>query len=284
MNELHGCRCWLSPQFVPLFRSHEARRWKAGLLHFSCCTLVGVPSYDLTSGYIEDPQTDERLGGYLYAILPGVMLQGVTEDGEVYGSSWSGKAMIDTGANTSAVYSPLIQELHLLSRGSLIDVTGSQSQGDAAERQKKPASLYLARITVLGRGADLRMVDRGDFDPVLAELFEVIIGTDILKDYRFSYNDPPGKFSLNHQPALTRAVTASMSSLLRELAHLRQARLRCLRCCPPIAVGTLGRPSHRVRGRDLLIRRFQAGRPVPSRSVRDLGLVSSRLSRQVQII
>lgn len=165
-----------------------------------------MPSYDLTSGDIEDPQTGERLGSYLYAILPCVTLQGVTEDGEVYGSSWSGKAMIDTGANTSAVYSSLVQELHLLSRGSLIDVTGSQSQSDA---------------TVLGRGTDLRMVDRGDFDPVLAELFEVIIGTDILKDYRFTYNDPPGKFSLEYQPALTRAVTASMSSLLRELAQVR---------------------------------------------------------------
>lgn len=241
-----------------------------------------MPSYDLTSGYIEDPQTGERLGRYLYAILPGVMLQGVTEDGEVYGSSWSGKAMIDTGANTSAVYSPLIQELHLLPGGSLIDVTGSQSQGDAAECQTKPAPLYLARITVLGRGADLRMVDRGDFDPVLAELFKVIIGTDILQDYRFTYNDPPGKFSLEYQPALTGAVTASMSSLLRELAHVRQARLGCLRRCPPIAVRTLGRRSHRVRGRDLLIRRFPYGYPHSFRSVRHFGGVSGRLFVEVR--
>ena len=161
-----------------------------------------MPSYDLTSGSIEDPQTGERLGSYLYAILPAVTLQGVTEDGKVFGSPWRGKAMIDTGANTSAVYSSLAKELHLLRRGSKIDVTGSQNQGDDAEHQTKPAPLYLARITVLGRRADLRMVDRGDFDPVSAELFKVIIGTDMLQFCRFTYNDPPGKFTLEYQPTL----------------------------------------------------------------------------------
>jgi len=58
---------------------------------FSCCTLADVPSYDLTSGYIEDRQSGERLGRYLYAILPAVTLQSVTEEGEVFGSPWSGK-------------------------------------------------------------------------------------------------------------------------------------------------------------------------------------------------
>jgi hypothetical protein len=46
----------------------------------------------------------------------------------------------------------------------------------------------------------LRIVDRGDFDPVLAQLFEVIIGTDILEAYRFTYNDLPGRFTLEYQP------------------------------------------------------------------------------------
>ena len=161
---------------------------------FSCCTLVDVPSYDLTSGDIVDPKTGERLGRFLYAILPTVTVQGVTEDGEVFGSPWSGKAMIDTGANTSAIYSPPIQDLHLLSSGSQSDVTGCQT---------KSAPLYLARITILGRRTDLRMVDRADFDPVLAELFKVIIGTDILKACRFTYNDPPGKFTLEYHPTLT---------------------------------------------------------------------------------
>ena len=43
-------------------------------------------------------------------------------------------------------------------------------------------------------------------------------------------------------------VTSSVSGLLRELAHVRQARSRCLRCCPGLTVITLSRPSHRARG------------------------------------
>jgi hypothetical protein len=39
--------------------------------------------------------------------------------------------------------------------------------------------------------------------PVLAELFKVIIGTDILKACQFTYNDPPGMFSLEYHPTST---------------------------------------------------------------------------------
>jgi hypothetical protein len=42
-------------------------------------------------------------------------------------------------------------------------------------------------------------------------------------------------------------VTFSVSGLLSNLAHVRQAWLRCLRCCPGVTVTTLGRPSHRAR-------------------------------------
>ena len=38
------------------------------------------------------------------------------------------------------------------------------------------------------------------------------------------------------------------SGLLRNLAHVRQARSRFLRRCPRVAVRTLGRPPHRARG------------------------------------
>jgi hypothetical protein len=51
-------------------------------------------------------------------------------------------------------------------------------------------------------------------------------------------------------------VIASVSGLLSNLAHVRQARSRCPRCCPGVAVVALGRPSHRARGgHDLLTRR-----------------------------
>ena len=43
-------------------------------------------------------------------------------------------------------------------------------------------------------------------------------------------------------------VNASLSGLLRGLAHVRQAGPRCLRCCPQVAVVPLSRPPHRARG------------------------------------
>jgi hypothetical protein len=51
-------------------------------------------------------------------------------------------------------------------------------------------------------------------------------------------------------------LTSSVSGLLADLAHVRQARSRWPRSCPRVAVITLGRPPHRARcGHDLLIRR-----------------------------
>ena len=44
------------------------------------------------------------------------------------------------------------------------------------------------------------------------------------------------------------SVTSSVSGLLRDSAHVRQARSRCLRCCPRVAVVSLSRPPHRARG------------------------------------
>jgi hypothetical protein len=52
-------------------------------------------------------------------------------------------------------------------------------------------------------------------------------------------------------------LTSSVSGLLRDSAHVRQARSRCLRCCPGMTVTTLGRPPHRAHeghGQHLQIR------------------------------
>ena len=43
-------------------------------------------------------------------------------------------------------------------------------------------------------------------------------------------------------------LPSSASGLLRDSAHVRHARLRYLRCCPGVAVITLGRPPRRARG------------------------------------
>ena len=37
-------------------------------------------------------------------------------------------------------------------------------------------------------------------------------------------------------------LTSSVSGLLRDSAHVRQVRSRCLRCCPRVAVKPLSRP------------------------------------------
>jgi hypothetical protein len=70
-----------------------------------------------------------------------------------------------------------------------------------------------------------------------------------------------------------------VSGLLTELAHVGQARSRCLRCCPGVAVVALGRLPHRARGgHGLLIRSSMSGHPDRFRSVRDLGRASARCS------
>jgi hypothetical protein len=43
-------------------------------------------------------------------------------------------------------------------------------------------------------------------------------------------------------------VTSSVSGLLCDSAHVRQARSRCLRCCPRVTVIALSRPPYRARG------------------------------------
>jgi hypothetical protein len=50
-------------------------------------------------------------------------------------------------------------------------------------------------------------------------------------------------------------MRSSLSGLLHASAHVRQGRSRYLRCCPGVAVTTLGLPPDRARGgRDPLIR------------------------------
>ena len=152
-----------------------------------------MPSYDLTRGNLLDPQTGEPYGTYAYAILDEVTLQARTQDGEPYGPVWSGKAMIDTGANITAVHLFVANELHLAARGSESDATGTQEER---------AALYLARVTMIGIRCDLLVLGRRydpdpDRDRETAKLFKVTIGTDILQSCRFTYNDPAGKFILD---------------------------------------------------------------------------------------
>lgn len=155
-----------------------------------------MPSYDLTRGNLLDLETGEPSSvTYLYAILDNVTVQACTQDGETYGFVWSGKAMIDTGATITTIHPSVAGELRLTPRGSERDATGTQEE---------PAALYLVRMTMIGRRCDLLVAGRRynpDRDRELAKLFKVTIGTDILQSCRFTYNNPPDRFTLEfHRP------------------------------------------------------------------------------------
>jgi hypothetical protein len=138
----------------------------------------------MTAGNVLDPRTGEVMGRYLFAILD-VTFQGLTPDGEVSGPSMTERALIDTGASTSAVHPSLVRDLDLQATGR-----------ERTARKDQPNPLYQAHIAIARIDAEwtLPVVDRGDFG--YGNLFRVIIGTDILQECRFVYNDPPEWFTL----------------------------------------------------------------------------------------
>jgi hypothetical protein len=105
--------------------------------------------------------------------------------------------MIDTGATITTVHPSVADELRLTRRGSERDAMGSQEE---------PAALYPVRMTMIGARWDLLVAGRRydpdpDRDREVAKLFKVTIGTDILQSCRFTYNDPPDRFTLEfHRP------------------------------------------------------------------------------------
>jgi hypothetical protein len=74
--------------------------------------------------------------------------------------------------------------------------------------------------------------------------------------------------------------TSSLSGLLRDLAHMHQARSSPAECCPRVTVMTLGGLPHRARiGHDLLLRRrgrIVQGRPLRSVRWADIPQLSTR--------
>jgi predicted aspartyl protease len=142
---------------------------------------------DLDRTPVTDPSDPSRVTHY--AIVP-VTIAGLTED-EVSIPPSSEKAMIDTGATSSAIHPSLADDLGLRQ-------VGHEFGNDSRE----PASLYRVRVTisVIGGEWDLYVIGR-EYDP--HHLFRVIIGTDILKDCGFTFNGPGGRgrFGLAYFPS-----------------------------------------------------------------------------------
>jgi predicted aspartyl protease len=121
-----------------------------------------------------------------YAIIP-VTIEGLTGY-EVSTAARDEKAMIDTGATSSAVHPSLADDLGLRSLGS-----------ERSDDSREPAPLYRVRITigVIGVAWDLYVIGREYDTP---QLHRVIIGTDILKDCGLTFNGPDrGRFCLAYQ-------------------------------------------------------------------------------------
>lgn len=146
---------------------------------------------NLYYGYLDrtpvtDPNDPSRVTHY--AIVP-VSIARLTED-EVSTPSSSEKAMIDTGATSSAIHPSLADDLGLRQVG--------HEYGDDS---REPVSLYRVRVTisVIGGEWDLYVIGREYDHP---QLFRVIVGTDVLKNCGFTFNGPGGRgrFGLTYFP------------------------------------------------------------------------------------
>lgn len=156
----------------------------------------------LDRSLVTDPTDPSRVTHY--AIVP-VTIERLTlgiTGYEVDSPALSEDALIDTGATSSAVHPSLADDLDL-------EMAGSEEDDGSPER----TSLSRVRITigVIGGGWDLFVIERGYHIPQPgevqsqdtgkpAQLFRVLIGTDILKDCALTYNAPRGKFALAYLP------------------------------------------------------------------------------------
>ena len=143
------------------------------------------------TGVLDLTDLSKVIGTTGYAILP-VSVEGLTGD-KALSPSRSEDAMIDTGATTTAVHPSLARELDL-------EQVGRELGGDAQEDHLMYVPLYRVRITisVIEGEWDLPAMGR---DYPYPHLFRIIIGNDILKSCRFTFDGPADSFTLELQHA-----------------------------------------------------------------------------------
>ncbi len=132
-------------------------------------------------------------GAYGYAIVD-VTIQGVTEDGKLTGPVATERALIDTGSTDTTIHPDLVTDLSLRQVGISVGE-------DAMTDKREPVPNYRICLTIpkleaqWGESGDLYAPERAP-DLYAPPPFRVIIGTDILQTCRFTYNNPPGWFTL----------------------------------------------------------------------------------------
>jgi hypothetical protein len=135
----------------------------------------------------DDPS--EIIAGIGFAVLP-VTVRGLA-DGRLSGPSLQAKAAIDTGATTSALYPSLAANLDLQRVSRELG-----SGGGPVEEQQRFRDLYQVRIS-LNDGGDRWerpvMIRPYDYE----NLFQLLIGLDILTDCRFTYDGPSDSYTLD---------------------------------------------------------------------------------------
>jgi len=138
------------------------------------------------TGILDPTDPSKVIGTTGYAILP-VTVEGLTGD-KVSSTSRSEDAMIDTGATTTAVHPSLARDLDL-------EQVGRELGGDAEEDHPTYVPLYRVRITISAIEGEWDLLALGRDYPY-PHLFRVIIGNDILKSCRFTFDGPAESFAL----------------------------------------------------------------------------------------
>ena len=142
---------------------------------------------ELTVFPVVDQHDNSRILGVApLAIIPAIEIAGVTAGG-TWSPTQNVKALIDTGATTSAIHPSLAANL-----GDLMKVGREQGGDTNAPNGHAEHTLYELRVTITGPGGSgfewrpVYAIERPYEEPEKVGCF--LIGCDILRDCRFTYD------------------------------------------------------------------------------------------------
>jgi hypothetical protein len=150
---------------------------------------------DTEDTYLDGPLTEDnrfaiidlRIGGVVWDdIEPGFNRRPVSADRNF---TVGGRCLIDTGANLSFVSRQVAKDLRL----SILDGPPPSTLGSPPEEQDpRPA----AWITVMVGNIAVPVQAYIDVPPVSGDQYDALIGTNVLRNFRFTYDGPEKTFCL----------------------------------------------------------------------------------------